>query len=326
MDRIAEFLGASEIPGFPPAVPQSSPSSSSGTSASSAKAKAAPEAAATPTAFAAGRNITYATMLCNESYFNGVLVLIKTMRKHCAGCRSRAIPITIMVDRQQVSKATRTRLKSLCEHMIEVDTLLGPQKPNTSAVSTNNAATAATDTAAASSAAQGCWAASEMTKLRLWEQTQFDGIFYIDADCMVLDCVDEVFDRCASSTFAAAPDVFPPDRFNAGVFYLKPSAETFQQLCAALHTLPSYDGGDTGFLNAFYADWYAGPCAARLPFGFNMQRTLYWFTYSVRPGYWDSIQPKKIVHFSSSPKPWDTSMDQARGDLEWQWWQTLMLP
>jgi len=250
-------------------------------------------------------------MLCNESYFNGVLVLIKTLRRHC----SRSIPITVMVDRSQVSTTTVARLKSLCEHVVEVDTLLGPQRSSS----------AATSTVAASASSSAPWAASEMTKLRLWELTQFDSIFYIDADCMVLDCVDEVFDRCKDSDFAAAPDVFPPDRFNAGVLYLRPSVETFQALCAALHTLPSYDGGDTGFLNAFYPDWYQGPSADRLPFGFNMQRTLYWFTYSVRPGYWDSIDPKKIVHFSSSPKPWETSMDKARGDLEWQWWQTLMM-
>jgi len=248
-------------------------------------------------------------MLCNESYFNGVLVLIKTLRRHC--CRFRAIPITVIVDRRQVSAVTQTRLKSLCEHVIEVDTLLGPQRNN--------------DAAASPASSSAPWAASEMTKLRLWELTQFDGIFYIDADCMVLDCVDDIFDRCMHSDFAAAPDVFPPDRFNAGVFYLRPSADTFRALCAALHKLPSYDGGDTGFLNAFYPDWYQGPDTDRLPFGYNMQRTLYWFTYAARPGYWDSVHPKKIVHFSSSPKPWETSADNARGDLEWQWWQTLMM-
>jgi glycogenin glucosyltransferase len=165
-----------------------------------------------------------------------------------------------------------------------------------------------------------------MTKLRLWELTQFDQVVYIDADCMVLDCLDELFERCADLDFAAAPDVFPPDRFNAGVLYLRPSKETFLQLCAQLPVLVSYDGGDTGFLNAFFPHWYSGPAASRLPFGYNMQRTLYWFTYEKRPGYWDSVQPKKIVHFSSSPKPWETSMSSAssRGDLEFLWWQTLM--
>lgn len=244
--------------------------------------------------------IAYATLLCNESYFNGVVVVIKTLRKHC----SKRIPILCIVDNTKVSKSTRKRLQNMCEHVVEVETLLGSQTSS----STENSP----------------WAASEMTKLRLWQLTDFDSIVYVDADCMVLSSLDDIFERCKTVDFAAAPDVFPPDKFNAGVLYLRPNINTFRALCEALPVLESYDGGDTGFLNAFFPDWYKSSSAARLPFGYNMQRTLYWFTYSIRPGYWDSIHPKKVVHFSSSPKPWETSMAAARGDLEWLWWETLM--
>lgn len=48
--------------------------------------------------------------------------------------------------------------------------------------------------------------------------------------------------------FAAAPDVFPPDRFNAGVLVVKPDRAVFEDLKAkaASKALGSYDGGDTG--------------------------------------------------------------------------------
>lgn len=97
-------------------------------------------------------------------------------------------------------------------------------------------------------------------------------------------------------------------------------------MISKLGTLPSYDGGDTGFLNAYFSNWYGGPPASRLSFGYNAQRTLYWYTHAKRPGYWDSINPKKIIHYSSSPKPWELSMfDRSNmGDLEWIWWQTYM--
>lgn len=162
---------------------------------------------------------------------------------------------------------------------------------------------------------------------------------------------------------AAAPDVFPPDRFNAGVLVVEPSAHVFEQMmgmvrtlhrCACgpaadacapawqMHELPNYDGGDTGtlpgaalpqcadahlrscgtgFLNAFFPDWYLLDAAHRLPFRFNALRTLHWLTASKNPGYWQQVQPK-IVHYCSSPKPWETG--DRKGDLEWMWWRVFM--
>merc|ERR1719198_172553 len=77
--------------------------------------------------------------------------------------------------------------------------------------------------------------------------------------------------------------------------------------------LPSHDGGDTGFLNSFFADWYQWPAEQRLPFRYNALRTMYWFTHA-NPGYWESVKPIKVLHFCSSPKPWDP--EAKRGDLE----------
>lgn len=48
------------------------------------------------------------------------------------------------------------------------------------------------------------------------------------------------------SNFAAAPDVFPPDRFNAGVMVVAPDASVLSHMRSVIDTLPSHDGGDTG--------------------------------------------------------------------------------
>ena len=42
-------------------------------------------------------------------------------------------------------------------------------------------------------------------------------------------------------------------------------------------------------------------------------------TYEKQPGYWNSIKPIKILHFSSTPKPWNNA--EKKGDLEMIWWQ-----
>lgn len=159
------------------------------------------------------------------------------------------------------------------------------------------------------------WVNSGFTKLRLWEQDDFSKLVYVDADCIIMQNIDELFERPSP---AFAPDVFPPDRFNAGVIVLEPSREVFEEMLEQIPQLPSHDGGDTGFLNAFFPAWYEWPAAHRLQFRYNALRTMYWFTCS-NPGYWDAVKPLKILHFCSSPKPWEP--EAKKGDLEQIWWE-----
>ena len=141
---------------------------------------------------------------------------------------------------------------------------------------------------------------------------------------------ESVFERDVE--FAAAPDIFPPDRFNAGVLFIvsssyqmvqKPNKGVFDDMLTKTSTFPAYDGGDTGFLNAYYPTWYQMPAASRLPFGYNAQRILYWFTIKRTDGYWKEVEKDdglKILHYSSSPKPWESQ----KGDLEMLWYQTFL--
>jgi len=77
-------------------------------------------------------------------------------------------------------------------------------------------------------------------------------VFYIDADCIVLADLSSIFKL--NVDFAAAPDVFPPDCFNAGILLVKPSIEMFKLLISKVNEIESYDGGDTGFLNGILRD------------------------------------------------------------------------
>ncbi len=84
-------------------------------------------------------------------------------------------------------------------------------------------------------------------------------MFYIDADCLVMENPESIFEL-QDVEFAAAPDVFPPDCFNAGVMLIKPSLEKFNMLVEKIPKVKSYDGGDTGFLNSIFRHkWWEGP-------------------------------------------------------------------
>ena len=50
----------------------------------------------------------------------------------------------------------------------------------------------------------------------------------------------------------------------------KPSLTVFNDMLSKIHILKSYDGGDTGFLNAYFPEWYSSENSSiRLPFGYN---------------------------------------------------------
>jgi len=162
-------------------------------------------------------------------------------------------------------------------------------------------------------------------KLALWQLVTYDKILYIDADALVLRNLDFHYSRLDAVDFAAAPDVFPPDKFNAGVMMLRPSLKTYGDLVRMARIMGpfSYDGGDTGFLNDYFPAWFQSDPAARLPFRCNAQRTLHWLTARAQPGYWKACFPLEIVHYSSSPKPWECSAapgnPSKRGSLEAAW-------
>jgi len=165
------------------------------------------------------------------------------------------------------------------------------------------------------------WVNAGYTKLHIFNLTQYTKIVYIDADVLVLKNIDELFDRPGLS---AAPDVFPPDKFNAGVLVVEPSSEAFDSMLAKINVLASYDGGDTGFLNSFYPDWFTWDASHRLPFRYNAQRTMHWLTYKGNPGYWNSVRPISILHFSSNPKPWSPDNQKKKGELEMIWWHFFL--
>ena len=94
---------------------------------------------------------------------------------------------------------------------------------------------------------------------------------------------------------------------------LKPSRHTFTDMMDKIPTTVSYDGGDTGFLNAYYPNWYNGnnttggenttPNQRRLAFGYNAQRFLYDCTYKKQPRYWDvAVASTQIAQPAPRPK------------------------
>ncbi|CAH1980526.1 unnamed protein product [Acanthoscelides obtectus] len=136
------------------------------------------------------------------------------------------------------------------------------------------------------------------TKLHCWRLTQYEKCVFLDADTLVLENCDELFER---DELSAAPDVGWPDCFNSGVFVYCPSNQTFSNLIQFALDKGSFDGGDQGLLNLYFSDWAHKDIRKHLPFIYNMSSTA---CYSYLPAFKQFGSNAKIVHFIGGTKPW----------------------
>ena len=118
-----------------------------------------------------------------------------------------------------------------------------------------------------------------LTKIHCWSLTQFKKCVFLDADTLVVQNSDELFDR---EELSAVPDIGWPDCFNSGVYVFVPSVATFNALTQLIASEGSFDGGDQGLLNTHFSDWFASDSSKHLSFIYNMTLVA---AYSYPPAY-----------------------------------------
>ncbi|KAM2895614.1 hypothetical protein FF1_010699 [Malus domestica] len=88
------------------------------------------------------------------------------------------------------------------------------------------------------------------TKLKIFNMTNYNKVVYLDADTIVVKSIEDLF-KC--SKFCA--NLKHSERLNSGVMVVEPSETLFNDMMRKVTTLPSYTGGDQGFLNSYYSDF-----------------------------------------------------------------------
>lgn len=142
---------------------------------------------------------------------------------------------------------------------------------------------------------------SNFAKLRLWQLADYDRVVFIDADALVLQNVDRLFEY---PEFCAAPNVYESladfHRLNSGVFTARPSQATFDDMLARLDQPGAFwRRTDQTFLETYFPDWHG------LPVFYNMLQYV-WFNM---PDLW-RWEDVKILHYQYE-KPWE---DHAKAD------------
>lgn len=249
----------------------------------------------------------FVTLVTNDTYALGALVLSNTLRDTNTN-RQLVVLIT-----PGVTNNMRTTLSSAFDVVQEVDVINSKDEAILQALKRPELGVT-------------------LSKIHCWRLTQYQKAVFLDADTLILQNIDELFDR---EELSAAPDIGWPDCFNTGVFVFQPSEQTFSNLIALATERGSFDGGDQGLLNTYFSDWATKDISKHLSFIYNMSSIA---VYSYPPAYKQFGKDVKVVHFLGSMKPWlygysvsSGQVSQPQGVQSYQelehvqlWWNIFM--
>jgi glycogenin len=151
-----------------------------------------------------------------------------------------------------------------------------------------------------------------LTKLWIFGILSLDRVVYVDADCLVLKPIDDLFDLAG---LWCAPDyVEEPHsrRFNSGLIAFDPTTELRDKIYGEAYVAQSYDHGDQGLLNSIV--WSK---VNFLPPEYSVTRHYHFFH-----GAEMRSLDVRLIHYIVK-KPWDLwyreTPDTALNDLDDLW-------
>jgi glycogenin glucosyltransferase len=239
----------------------------------------------------------YVSLCCNDAYGPGALAWAQSLRD--SGTQ-RDIVILIT---KQLSNEWKNKLANISNHIELVNIYDSGDETNLALLKRPELGIT-------------------FTKLHCWRLTQYEKAVFMDADTLVLQNIDDLFER---DELSASPDPGWPDCFNSGVFVYKPSLDTFNNLVNWSLTHGSFDGGDQGLLNSYFSNW-SSDSSKRLPYVYNCCTQKF---YSYLPALVYFRTQVRVVHFIGSTKPWqvtvlpDISRSSDQSDFLHLWWNSF---
>lgn len=132
-------------------------------------------------------------------------------------------------------------------------------------------------------------------KLHIWNQLEYDKGVYIDSDCVVLQNVDELFDRDELSACVPSGERY----FNSGVMVFKPSGYTYRQLVDRLRRGEySPDVKTHTEQDLLIEHFFSQGSVQDLPYRYNAR------PIHGKKNYLPGKADHRIIHYVGNPKPW----------------------
>ena len=110
---------------------------------------------------------------------------------------------------------------------------------------------------------EGRWSTT-FTKLCIFCLTKYDKIVWIDADMLVLNSLDDLFQKPHMSCVRSRAKMFSKDfyAFNSGLMVIEPNVEDYRGACAQINSVvenyqkKNMPVGDQNVLNEYFIDWH----------------------------------------------------------------------
>ncbi|KAK4049297.1 exostoses (multiple)-like 2 [Microbotryomycetes sp. JL201] len=210
----------------------------------------------------------FAALLCDDELLPALLVLLHSIQK--TGTNHPTVVLTL----PSVSQGARSKIAALASEVRPVQQL---QYPYEGLVKFE----------------QGINKQCRYSKLHLWD-LPFERLIYLDVDTVVRKNIDHLFNF--DTRFAGVRDL--GNVINTGVLVIKPSTDTHREMMELYLTAPSYNRGDQGFLNWFFAN-HSSMGVSSLPSAYNVPAKLKGFAIGKQ-----LIQDAFIYHYTAETKPW----------------------
>jgi glycogenin len=166
-------------------------------------------------------NCAFVTLLTNDNYLPGALVLAKSLKR-----ANTKYPIAVMATKNQVSLKAAKILEIVFDSVYWVDAIYSSDKENLELLGRPELGIT-------------------FTKIHCFNKSilPYEKVAYLDADTLVIQNIDSIFEYLDEEViFAAAPDIGWPDCFNSGVFVTKPSQNLFERIANHANCRGSFDG------------------------------------------------------------------------------------
>lgn len=239
-------------------------------------------------------NFSYISIITNDDYIPGVLVLHRTLLE-----TKPKYPFLLLI----TQKVTKEGIQKLEKNNINYK-IIKEEVHNPTDVNMNHR-----------------WFHT-YSKLHVFNQTEFEKIVYLDADMFILRNIDELFSHphmSGTNAGSMIPEKSHWSHLNTGLMVIEPSEELFKYMYKKVGKIenlqsqgteekPKY-GSDQDFLNAYFPNWNN---ESRLHldhkfniFHYHLDKYNKLFGYTIE----NSEKPIHIIHYASFMKPWDVDSE-----------------
>ena len=250
----------------------------------------------------------YVTVLSTDSYLPGVLVLFHSLMKTLP-----AHPFLTLLTNDLSKETMDTLTKHAIDFSVMDQNIMNPHE----GVDTDDR-----------------WYHT-YAKLGIFGLSQYDKLVYLDADMIILQNIDELFEKphmSAVNSGGLLPENAHWIQLNSGLMVLEPSKALFQDMVSKIGHIEQAERkdnySDQGFLHAYYPDWPQRP-DLHLSHVYNMFDCLV-TPHREKLGFWiegwheEGTEKIKIIHFIGKTKPWNEHPGWGEDDLSrarrfWIW-------